>query len=127
MLLIWVERCLRCMTTENSIMILFPYKYNGTWVFDDVDRGLIKEPFVAGIDKILDKLTQYIPDADKGFKLLFSESYLPKADVKLVWMRKEGGGNWYKAPTLGMEGWLCPALYKYFKEAPNQIYIKIEI
>jgi hypothetical protein len=25
-----------------------------------------------------------------------------------------------------MEGWLCPALLKYFPTAPREIYIKVE-
>jgi hypothetical protein len=25
-----------------------------------------------------------------------------------------------------MEGWLCPALSKYFQKAPNEIYVKAE-
>ena len=24
------------------------------------------------------------------------------------------------------EGWLCPALFKYFKSAPREIYVKVE-
>ena len=30
------------------------------------------EPFVAGIPQMLDRLTKDLPDADKGFRLLFS-------------------------------------------------------
>jgi hypothetical protein len=25
-----------------------------------------------------------------------------------------------------MEGWLCPALFRYFDEAPEEIYVKAE-
>jgi hypothetical protein len=25
-----------------------------------------------------------------------------------------------------MEGWLCPALFKYFPSAPREIYVKVE-
>jgi len=25
-----------------------------------------------------------------------------------------------------MEGWLCPALFKYFEKAPKEIYVKAE-
>lgn len=32
------------------------------------------------------------------------------------------GGNWYWNESLGMEGWLCPALFKYFDTAPERIY-----
>ena len=32
----------------NAISVLFPYKYEGMWVFDDPDVGLRHEPFVLG-------------------------------------------------------------------------------
>ncbi len=35
---------------------------------------------------------------------------------------QEMGGNWYWNESLGMEGWLCPALFKYFDTAPERIY-----
>jgi hypothetical protein len=25
-----------------------------------------------------------------------------------------------------MEGWLCPALFKYFEEAPKRIYVQVK-
>jgi hypothetical protein len=34
------------------------------------------------------------------------------------------GGNWYAWSERGIEGWLCPALFKYFEAAPNEIYVK---
>src|SRR5438874_385621 len=34
----------------NSLLVIFPYKYEGTWVFDDARVGLFREPFIAGID-----------------------------------------------------------------------------
>ena len=37
-----------------------------------------------------------------------------------------GGGNWYYSPDLEKEGWLCPALFKYFDEAPEKIYARFE-
>jgi hypothetical protein len=37
--------------------------------------------------------------------------------VKLEWRREEYGGNWYYSPQFDMEGWLCPALFKYFELA----------
>lgn len=37
-------------------------------------------------------------------------------------------GNWYKGDVLGREmiGWLCPALFLYFQQAPKTIYAKAE-
>lgn len=111
---------------ENSLFIISPYKYEGSWVFDDANAGLIKEPFVSGADVIMDKLVSGIPNAEKGFRLLFSASPFPGYSLKLEWQREEYGGNWYYSDKYKMEGWLCPALFKYFDSAPKEIYAKAE-
>ena len=113
-------------STANSIAVIVPYRYEGTWVFDDPAVGLIREPFVAGIDLMIDRLTASIPRPDKGFRLLFSGTPFPGYSIKLEWRREEYAGNWYFCPQLGSEGWLCPALFKYFETAPPEIYIRVE-
>jgi hypothetical protein len=110
----------------NSIFLIAPYKYHGAWVFDDPSTGLNKEPFVAGIDTMIDKLVADIPNAEKGFRAFFSAAPFPGHMVKLELRRPESGGNWYYSPQFQMEGWLCPALFKYFPEAPKEIYVKVE-
>ena len=62
----------------NSINLIVPYQYEGMWVFDDPRVGLDKEPFVSGADTMIDVLVADIPDADKGFRLLFSALPLQK-------------------------------------------------
>ncbi len=111
---------------DNVIFIISPYRYGGTWVFDDPGAGLVREPFVAGIPQLIDKLVEDIPDADKGFRLLFSSKPFPGHTTKLIWRREQDGGNWYYSEEFDSEGWLCPALFKYFKKAPKKIYIKAE-
>ena len=37
---------------DNSVMVIHPYLHKGTWVFDDEDKGLAREPFIAGIDTL---------------------------------------------------------------------------
>lgn len=106
----------------NSIRIIAPYKYEGMWVFDDPAAGLVREPFVSGIDRIIDRLVEDIPKAEDGFRLLFSATPFPGHNVSLEWRREDSGGNWYYCPRFDMEGWLCPALFKYFDEAPKQLY-----
>jgi hypothetical protein len=32
---------------DNAMMVIAPYRYQDTWVFDDASAGLVKEPFVA--------------------------------------------------------------------------------
>lgn len=110
----------------NSIGVIAPYKYQGVWVFDDDRVGLSREPFVAGIDAMIDRLVAPIPNAEKGFRLLFAAAPFPGYQVHLKWRREEYGGNWYHSPQFGMEGWLCPALFKYFDKAPPELYVRAE-
>ena len=111
---------------SNSIMVITPYLNDGVWVFDDPDVGLIKEPFVAGIPEMIDSLTADIPDAKDGFSLFFSSTPFPGYQEKLRWVREESGGNWYSSDGLESEGWLCPAMFKYFDKAPNELFVKID-
>ena len=106
----------------NAIRLIVPYRYSGQWVFDDPAVGLVREPFVSGIDTMIDRLVEDIPNADAGFRLLFSDAPFPGYAVKLEWARTEYGGNWYWCPQFEMEGWLCPALFRYFEEAPKELY-----
>ena len=110
----------------NSLFVITPYKHEGLWVFDDPAVGLVKEPFIAGIDTMIDKMVANIPNADRGFRAVFSAQPFPGADFKLEWRREESGGNWYYSDQFKMEGWLCPALFKYFPTAPREIYVKVE-
>jgi hypothetical protein len=111
---------------DNSIMVLAPYKHAGTWVFDDTAVGLQKEPFVAGIPELIDEMVKDIPNADKGFRLLFSTQPFPGHTHQLVWRRGDKTGNWYYSEQYKKEGWLCPGLFKYYKDAPKEIYVKAE-
>jgi hypothetical protein len=106
----------------NSIIAIHPYKYHGMWVFDDVEVGLRKEPFVSGADDIIEHMVRDIPSAERGFTLLFSSEPFPGYQVKFEWLRAEMSGSWYRSSALGMEGWLCPALLKYLDSPPPRIY-----
>src|SRR5512147_905293 len=98
----------------NAIVTIHPHKYQGLWVFDDATAGLVQEPFVSGADEIIDKMVQGIPDAESGFTLLFSATPFPGCQTSFEWRRQDLGGNWYYSVDLGIEGWLCPALFRYF-------------
>jgi hypothetical protein len=110
----------------NAINVIQPYKYLGMWVFDDKEREILHEPFVNGADTILDYWVKDIQGAENGFLILFSETPFPNYQYKLSWLREEFGGNWYKIFYLDMEGWLCPALFKYFTAAPSEIFLQIK-
>jgi hypothetical protein len=110
----------------NQINVISPYFFHGTWVFDDDGVGLQQEPFVSGIPEMIDDLVKEIPDARTGFRLLFSTTPFPGYQRKLTHVREEMGGNWYRADKPDAEGWLCPALFRYFDAAPREIYVRAE-
>ena len=110
----------------NAINVIAPYKYLDMWVFDDPRVGLVQEPFVAGADKMIDHIVARIPNAEQGFNLIFSASPFPGHQLRLEWRRPDCTGNWYFSPELEMEGWLCPALLKYFAEPPKEIYLQVK-
>lgn len=114
------------MANLNSIMVIFPYRYQGTWMFDDERVGLVQEPFIEGMPEIIDIFVKDVPNATQGFKLLFSASPFPGSPAELVWNREELGGNWYRWEAHDLEGWLCPALFKYFSKAPQHLFCKAE-
>lgn len=108
----------------NSIYTIFPYELQGMWMFDDRERGLVNEAFVAGADNMIDEITRSIPDAKDGFALIFSVTPFPGSTHSLEWIREDNGGNWYYGPQFDFCCWLCPALFKYFDKAPDKIYVQ---
>ena len=108
----------------NSILVIHPYKCDGVWVFDDARVGLVQEPFVSGADTVIDRMVEHIPNATDGVTLLFSANPFPSAQYQFSWLREESGGNWYHSPTFNLDGWLCPALFKYFDAAPDRIFVQ---
>ncbi len=111
---------------QNAVMVISPYRYQGTWVFDDPAAGLVREPFVAGIPEMIDYLVANVPNADHGFRLFFSAHPFPGHQRRLTWTRSDGTGNYYRLDDPPLEGWLCPSLFKYFEKAPPELYVKAE-
>ena len=110
----------------NTLNVIAPYKYLGMWVFDDAKVGLVQEPFVDGADVIIDRAVEGITDAEAGFLMLFSAMPFPGHQFRLLWRRADVGGNYYYSQTHDIEGWLCPALLKYFDQAPKEIYFQVK-
>ena len=106
----------------NELRVIHPYKHMGTWVFDDETVGLVREPFVFGADTVIERMVASIPGAEDGFTLIFSDKPFPQFQLELEWRCEEYEGNWYYSQSLDMEGWLCPALLRYFKSAPTKLY-----
>jgi len=113
---------------ENAIQTLMPYEFAGGWVFDDEATGLVREAFVCGMDDVLTEMVQRagIKDASSGFRLTFSPTPFPNYTHSFEWLRPEMSGNTYYCPENEITGWLCPALLKYFKEAPKKLYARAD-
>ena len=123
------------------MMTLFPYRTGPTWVFDDARTGLKEEAFVLGMSEMISRLVaaKGLADPDGGFALHFSDQPFDIYDAELSWLRSDDVqglgdsalvlvGNWYTGVIAGerMDGWLCPALLKYFPSAPNRIFVRVE-
>jgi hypothetical protein len=111
---------------SNQIQVISPYWHHGTWVFDDPSVGLVREPFVSGVPAMIDDLVQDLPEARRGFRLLFSPGPFPGFQRRLDRLREEHGGWWYRLHDKAMDGWLCPALFKYFDAAPEFLHVRAE-
>jgi len=110
----------------NALSVLFPYKYEGTWVFGDLAVGLAREPFVPEMDEMMTRLTRSVSNVEAGFSLLYSNRPFPGCAARLEWRREGYGGNWYHCPQFEIEGWLCPALLKDFDQAPTTLHATAE-
>ena len=112
--------------TQNSIMSIEPYNENGLWAFDDAKTGLMRELFVAGIDTMLDMVSERL--CGRPFTIIFGAVPFPGHEIVLEHTRGDGSGvgNFYFCKELGVEGWLCPALFKYFEKAPAKIYAQFK-
>lgn len=75
---------------------------------------------------MIDVLVKDIPGATNGFRMLFSAQPFPGYQKKLTWLRGDMGGNYYKMEDPRMEGWICPAMFRYYKAAPEFLYVKAE-
>ena len=110
----------------NVINVIEPYRHLEMWVFDDPRVGLSQEPFVGGADTMIDRVTADLANAEKGFVMVFSAISFPGSQFKLEWRREDGSGNVYYSSELDAEGWLCPALLRYFDERPPEIHVQIK-
>lgn len=115
---------------ENSLMVIKPYKWEKMWVFDDPLVGLAKEALVAGVPEILEELLErqgiQLEEAEKGFLVTFSAIPFPGHRMSCTWVGEEVDGNWYEESVSKKQGWLCPALLKYFHKPPKNLYIRAD-
>jgi hypothetical protein len=108
----------------NTIKVIAPYRYLGTWVFDDSRVGLVQEPFISGADTLIDHAVANIQGADRGFFLISSSHSFPGHTIRMIWHRSDMDGNWYCSEGLDHEARLCPVLLKYFDDVPKTLYVQ---
>jgi len=108
---------------QNTLQVLHIYNFNGTYVFDDASTGLVREPFVDGIPEIFEYL---LNGPVENFTAIFSASPFPGAQAQLKKVEPQFGGTIYQLDGTEMQGWLCPALFKYFAIAPEVIYAQFK-
>jgi hypothetical protein len=109
----------------NQIFTIRPYLWQGVWVFDDPAVGLFREALISGMPELIRMVTAEagIRNPERGFLALFSKDPIPGATVELKWVREQSSGNTYS--WRGQEGWLCPALFRYFERTPQTLYIEV--
>jgi hypothetical protein len=110
----------RELNTEFKIYTIIPYWDEDTWVFDDPAVGLVKEPFVRGASEMITAMlgVSNVTNAKAGFCMTFTNA---GGGFRLERREPADGGWYYYCPQIKMEGWLCPALYLYFEEAPVRL------
>jgi hypothetical protein len=111
----------------NALLVIEPYRTGPSgWAFDAPALRLRSEPFVLGIPEMINRIVADIPGADRRVRLIFSQRPFPGGKFRLDRRHEENGGFWYFSEEYQMEGWLCPALFKFFPRAPQHIYVKAE-
>lgn len=110
---------------KPTLFTIYPYLFKGMWVFDEPRLGLDKEAFVQGADTIIDFIGKEFPSYEDGFTVTFSnEPMYGTTGYILSFIKSENGGSWYHLDRTELQGWLCPALFKFFDVAPNKIYVR---
>ncbi len=106
-------------------MKIYPYKSEGEWMFDDESVGLQRE--ILFTEQLIElAVADFSELAEQGFCLTFDSEAFEGYQYKLDWVKGDDSGNTYYCPELDAEGWLCPALFKYFDEAPKHIYVAVK-
>lgn len=111
------------MTNNNSIFVIFPYKLQEQWLFDDQSVGLYHEPFISGADIFLDRISK----GKTEITTVFSSTYFPTARWVIEKINKEcESGAWYYSKDFDMQLWLCDACLLYISPHPDKIFIEVK-
>ena len=102
-------------------------KENRSWIFDDSDLGISKEPFVEGSSDAIDFVSKELKLDLNSSRLLIAstEKFEKSFETKLLHFNKQTNWSTYFLPGFGIHK-LCPVLLDYFKESPKKIYFTVE-
>ena len=132
-----------------ALVIIQPYWHEDAWVFDDVSKGLEREPLDQlfegeseeikllarlaglGLSPSINYLVKDIPNARKGFILLLSSKAFAGYQVELTQVGKQLGAFRYEISAISSKNyrrqvWLPLTLISYFEAAPESLYVKAE-
>lgn len=132
----WLKRFTFSLKPTNSIHTMRVYRHNNSWVFDNPNVGLVKEPFVAGADEVFDHIAELhcgldTPEDNLYIDIQFASIDFPGRQLWMGWESASLGGNDYRVVDcdfkylVNHELWLCPALLKYYRRAPENVYMKV--
>lgn len=114
---------------NNSVNVVFPYTEHGQWMFDDASTGLEREAFVSGADTALDFLADIAgfnpahATRENPACLRFCTTKFPGYTDTLRLMESGPTGSTYFWVTGHDMVWLCPALFLYYTQAPEVLYV----
>jgi hypothetical protein len=110
----------------NNVFVLYPKRSTfGIWAFDDETRGLKNEPFVGETNDLIDKMaveSGYELEDNLQVALLFAATEFPNHQCDLTLVETSPTGTTYQDEMSDLFPWLCPAMFKYFPEAPKKMY-----
>jgi hypothetical protein len=109
----------------NALYTIRPYRMGSVRAFDDPARGLQAEPLVAGMPEMINRVMTLQRLEGDHVTIVFSDRPFPGA-LHLTKTRPEDAGAWYRlSEPFEAEGWLCPAMLRYFPEHPQDVYATI--
>lgn len=113
------------------------YSDSGLWVFDVPFAGLVDEPFVAGVDEIIEfhlrKAKKLTIAKQQGIPVLFTNTtgipdcFKGGTNVTLHRIGNANGGATYEDKVSKKVGWLCPNLSLFFAEPPDHIQVSFRM
>ena len=121
-----------------SIYSVKLYKLNNIqWVFDDPNKGIIAEAFVAGADTMLDTMVgDYSPNL--SYTLQFSTKDYPGSKMITLIQGQDARndnripnwtetGSWWECKSDDHVMWLCDTLDEYVEIEDEELYFSVNI